>query len=68
MQKEIPTRVLMDNEGIEEAFKALSGKENTIVHIATHGFAFDKKELKQQHQDPPVFLSSYAALYFLLCD
>lgn len=50
LQKEIPTRVLMDNEGIEEAFKALSGKENTIVHIATHGFAFDKKELKQQHQ------------------
>lgn len=29
-------------DGIEESFKALSGKPSSLVHIATHGFSFDE--------------------------
>lgn len=28
----------MGDEGVEEAFKALSGKQTEIIHIATHGY------------------------------
>lgn len=31
-------RVFSGSEGIEEIFKSLSGGENAIIHIATHGF------------------------------
>ena len=33
-----PTTLLTDMEGTEEAFKQLSGKHNSILHISTHGF------------------------------
>lgn len=39
MQKNIPTNMFEDEVGTEEAFKALSGKKQSIIHIATHGFA-----------------------------
>ena len=37
-------RLLTGNEGIEESFKAMSGKSPEILHVATHGFFFDRKE------------------------
>ena len=33
--------------GIEESFKALSGKKNGIIHIATHGFFLPIEESRQ---------------------
>ena len=50
MQNNIETNMLIGNEGTEETFKALSGQHNSIIHIATHGFYFSKKDLKQRKQ------------------
>ena len=36
------TSVYTGGEGIEESFKILNGRSPGIVHIATHGFYFDK--------------------------
>lgn len=37
----------MDLKGTEESFKALSGKNINILHIATHGFYWTETEAKQ---------------------
>ena len=50
MQKDIPTRMLLGNEGTEESFKALNGQKMSIIHIATHGFYFSEKELQKRRQ------------------
>lgn len=39
MQNNIPTNMFEQEEGTEEAFKALDGKGMSLIHIATHGFA-----------------------------
>lgn len=39
MQHDIPTNMFEQEEGTEEAFKALDGKGLNLIHIATHGFA-----------------------------
>ena len=39
MQNNIPTHILTSYEATEENFKALSGQEQSLVHIATHGFS-----------------------------
>ena len=39
--KDIPCEVYTDDAGVEETFKALSGKAPSVIHIATHG-AYDK--------------------------
>lgn len=44
MQNDIPADVYTLEMGIEENFKALSGKPHSIIHVATHGFSF-----KDQH-------------------
>ena len=44
ISKNIPTTLYQDTEGTEESFKALSGQNNTLIHIATHGFYFSDKE------------------------
>ena len=43
MQHNVATDMFIREMGIEENFKALSGKKNSIVHIATHGFSFNEK-------------------------
>lgn len=43
MQHNVATDMFIREAGIEENFKALSGKKNSIVHIATHGFSFNEK-------------------------
>lgn len=50
MQNGVKTKVYMHNEGTEEVFKSLSGKEQGILHIATHGFYFSESELKAKRQ------------------
>ena len=60
MQNSIATRVLSDEQGTEETFKALSGTSQSIIHIATHGFAFSEQEVKQ-HDQPLAFLGEPTA-------
>ncbi len=45
-----------DEEGVEESFKALSGEEWRIIHIATHGFYLPEEKQKQYN-----YLSNYAS-------
>ncbi|MBR1594602.1 MAG: CHAT domain-containing protein [Alloprevotella sp.] len=50
MQNGVNTTVLMDNEGTEETFKALSGTSLSLIHIATHGFSFSEQEVQKQEK------------------
>ena len=42
-----PNRLLTDIQANEESFKALSGSEQAIIHIATHGFFWQKDSAAQ---------------------
>lgn len=44
-QKHLDVRYYSGMEGCEESFKALSGEEFRVLHIATHGFYFTEKEI-----------------------
>ena len=44
MQNNIHAVKYTGADGIEESFKALSGKASSLVHIATHGFSFDESD------------------------
>ncbi len=48
MQNGVKTMIYMMQEGTEETFKSLSGKEQDIIHIATHGFSFSEEEIKKK--------------------
>lgn len=50
MQNDVNTDMLLGFEGTEESFKALSGSQRSILHIATHGFYFSEDELKHRKQ------------------
>ena len=50
LQNNIEANVLQGYSGTEETFKALSGRRQSIVHLATHGFYFSESELKQRGQ------------------
>ena len=43
-QNKIPTNIYDKTNGTEESFKALSGKNVSLLHIATHGFYFNDNE------------------------
>jgi len=60
MQHGVKTRVLRHEEGTEESFKALGGTSQSVIHIATHGFAFSEQEVKQRDQ-PLAFLNETSA-------
>ena len=45
MQADIPTNLFMNEEGTEEAFKALDGRHQNLIHIATHGFYFTEEQV-----------------------
>lgn len=40
--------LIIGDEATEESFKNLSGKKNDIIHIATHGFYWDKDEAEYE--------------------
>ncbi len=42
LQRNIPANILTHYVATEENFKALSGQEQSLVHIATHGFSFNE--------------------------
>ena len=50
MQNDIETDMRLGNEGTEETFKSLSGRSQSIIHIATHGFYFSESDLKRRNQ------------------
>ena len=47
--------VFREQEGTEESFKALSGRQMTIIHVSTHGFYWDENQaeekLNEKHMD-----------------
>jgi CHAT domain-containing protein len=45
------SKLLEGKEATETAFKALSGKSPSVIHIATHGFFFPKLEKKVLEND-----------------
>lgn len=45
MQADIPTNLFMADEGTEEAFKALDGRRQNVIHVATHGFYFTDEQV-----------------------
>lgn len=45
--KNYQVKLYTGKEGMEESFKALSGKKNGIIHIATHGFFLPIEESRQ---------------------
>lgn len=62
-EKQYPNSIYTGSIGNEESFKSLSGKNNSIIHIATHGFfstieesketPFIMQRLGDQQQDKP---------------
>lgn len=56
--------VFREQEGTEESFKALSGRQMTIIHVSTHGFYWDENQaeekLNEKHMD---FLQEMSAVY-----
>lgn len=45
-ENNIPTTIYNKTMGTEESFKSLSGKNLSLLHIATHGFYFNDQESK----------------------
>ena len=43
-------------DGTEESFKSLDGTENSVIHIATHGFYWTEKEALRSFQNTPSFV------------
>lgn len=50
LQNDVDAHVLIKEEGTEESFKALSGSNRSVIHIATHGFSFSESEIKKKGQ------------------
>lgn len=48
MNREIDTEMYLGNSGTEEAFKRLSGRGITLLHVATHGFSYTEEEIRGQ--------------------
>ena len=49
MQNEIPTDMFLENYGTEESLKALSGRNRSLIHIATHGFYLTPKDISSNN-------------------
>lgn len=49
MMNDVDTEMYMDALGTEEAFKQLSGRGVSLLHIATHGFALSEDVVRQNH-------------------
>ncbi len=52
VEKKMNTSVFMGIKGNEESFKALSGKNVQVVHIATHGFYWTEEVIKDSESLP----------------
>lgn len=56
MMNDIQSEMYKDVNGTEEAFKALSGRGISILHVATHGFSLSAEHVSQ-HPDALTYLN-----------
>lgn len=56
-KNQITTQTYKGNIGNEESFKALSGHEYNIIHLATHGFFYPDEEAKEKDYFKPMLLN-----------
>ena len=58
-KNQIRTQTYKGNKGNEESFKALSGHEYNIIHLATHGFFYPDEEAKEKDYFKPMLLNDH---------
>ena len=58
-KNQITTQTYKGNKGNEESFKALSGHEYNIIHLATHGFFYPDEEAKEKDYFKPMLLNGH---------
>ena len=58
-KNQITTQTYKGNNGNEESFKALSGHEYNIIHLATHGFFYPDEEAKEKDYFKPMLLNDH---------
>ena len=58
-KNQITTQTYKGNIGNEESFKALSGHEYNIIHLATHGFFYPDEEAKEKDYFKPMLLNGH---------
>lgn len=54
LKNKIPTQLYIGKQAVEEAFKSLSGKSPSVIHIATHGFYFSGDAAKKNSAEKEV--------------
>ena len=52
----ITANIFKGNSGNEESFKALSGQEYNIIHLATHGFFYPNEVAKKKDYFKPILM------------
>ena len=62
-KNQINTQTYKGNKGNEESFKALSGHEYNIIHLATHGFFYPDEEAKEKDYFKPMLLNDNYRMY-----
>ena len=62
-KNQITTQTYKGNKGNEESFKALSGHEYNIIHLATHGFFYPDEEAKEKDYFKPMLLNDNYRMY-----
>lgn len=62
-KNQITTQTYKGNKGNEESFKALSGHEYNIIHLATHGFFYPDEEAKEKDYFKPMLLNDHYRMY-----
>ena len=62
-KNQITTQTYKGNKGNEESFKALSGHEYNIIHLATHGFFYPDEEAKEKDYFKPMLLNNHYQKY-----
>lgn len=51
LERQIPYELFTDIYGTEESFKKMSGKKYSLLHIATHGFYWEERDIKTKKQN-----------------
>lgn len=62
-KNQITTQTYKGNKGNEESFKALSGHEYNIIHLATHGFFYPDEEAKEKDYFKPMLSNDHYRMY-----
>ena len=62
-KNQITTQTYKGNKGNEESFKALSGHEYNIIHLATHGFFYPDEEAQKKDYFKPMLLNDHYQKY-----